>query len=70
MIKTEFKECDFCQHHIRIQTGPHAWTHDCRLKQSVFPNAELCSAYQPPPMAEDASTGLGYVWDGEYEGRL
>ena len=68
-MDSEFKSCDFCQHHTRIQTGPHAWVHDCSLRQSDFPDADSCGAYQPPPLPEYASRGLGYVWDNEFEGR-
>lgn len=63
----EFKICAFCREYCRTQTGPHAWTHDCRLKQSDFPNADLCAAYQPPPTPQ-YDRGLGYIWDQEYEG--
>lgn len=68
-LTSEFKNCDFCQHHVRTQFGPHLWSHDCRLKQIEFPDAEACGAYQPPPLPEFANSGLGFVWDGEYEGR-
>ena len=63
----DFKNCDFCQHYARTQTGPHAWRHDCRLRQVEFPAAEDCAAYQPPPHHQ-GSGGLGYIWDREFEG--
>ena len=68
-MTAEFKSCDFCRHHFRAQTGPHAWNQDCRLKQVEFPDADECGSYQPPPMPESPHRGLGYIWDGEYEGR-
>lgn len=64
----EFKHCDFCRHTFRIQLGPHFWRHDCRLNQVEYPHAADCNAYQPPPLPEFRECGLGYVWDGEYEG--
>lgn len=63
-----FRNCDFCRHSVRIQHGPHAWRHDCRLKQTAFPDADECAFYAPPPSAEGREIGLGYIWDSEYEG--
>lgn len=60
-MSSEFKHCDFCRHHTRTQIGPHWWNHDCRLRQVEFPDAEECGAYQPPPLPEFASAGLGLV---------
>ena len=61
--------CVFCRHYRRVQRGPHLWDVDCTLKQAAFPVAEQCAFYQPPPLPETgAERGLGYVWDGEFEG--
>lgn len=61
--------CFLCGHYRRTQKGPHFWEVDCALSQSVFPHALDCAMYQPPPLPEtNAETGLGYVWDGEFEG--
>lgn len=61
--------CALCSHYRRAQRGPHLWDVDCTLRQAVFPVAEQCAFYQPPPLPEvGAESGLGYVWDGEFEG--
>ena len=61
--------CGTCQHFRRTQRGPILWNVDCALAQSAFPVAEDCAFYQPPPLPESGrETGLGYVWDSEYEG--
>ena len=61
--------CALCCHYRRAQRGPHLWDVDCTLRQAVFPVAEQCAFYQPPPLPETgAERGLGYVWDGEFEG--
>lgn len=65
------KDCHLCQHYARAQIGPNAWDHRCRLGQRAFLDAANCSFYQPPAIPEDralSGAGLGYVWDGEYEG--
>lgn len=63
-------DCLLCQHYRRAQRGPHFWEVDCALSQSVFPHAKDCAFYQPPPLPEHGrETGLGYVWDREYEGQ-
>lgn len=66
------KDCSVCRHSRREQTGPHAWRHDCALGQVDFPRAEWCAAYEPGADSRylPESSGLGYVWDGEYEGPL
>lgn len=65
----DIRDCDDCQHSYRTQEGPHAWRHDCRLKQSAFPDAAYCDSYQPAPRQPERNSGMGYVWDYEYEGR-
>lgn len=64
------KECTFCRHSRREQIGPHAWNHKCALQQVDFPHAEWCDAYEPSADSRflTEASGLGYVWDGEYEG--
>ena len=62
-------DCLLCQHYRRTQRGPHAWNCDCALSQAAFPHAMDCAFYQPPPLPETgAERGLGYVWDGEFDG--
>ena len=62
-------DCALCRHYRRAQRGPHFWEVDCGLSQAVFPHAMDCAFYQPPPLPESGrETGLGYVWDGEFEG--
>ncbi len=63
--------CSDCRHSRRQQTGPHSWRLDCSLRQLAFPDAKDCAFYQPPgyPDFGRESSGLGYIWDGEYEGR-
>lgn len=61
--------CGFCRHYRRYQRGPHLWDVDCTLGQATFPNARDCAFYDPPPRQESGrETGLGYVWDCEFEG--
>ena len=61
--------CSFCCHYRRAQKGPSFWEVDCALSQATFPHAMDCAFYQPPPLPETgAERGLGYVWDGEFEG--
>lgn len=61
--------CSLCRHFRRAQRGPHLWDVHCTLAQLAFPTAEDCAFYQPPPLPESGrETGLGYVWDGEFEG--
>jgi hypothetical protein len=61
--------CFLCRHYRRAQKGPYFWEVDCDNAQSCFPHALDCAFYQPPPLPEfGRETGLGYVWDGEYEG--
>ena len=64
------KSCDLCRHNARTQTGPHAWRHDCGLRQRDYPDASQCGAYEPPPFPIQTreSSGLGPVWDGEWDG--
>lgn len=63
-------DCLLCQHYRRAQRGPHFWDVDCALSQADFPHALDCAFYQPPPLPESGrETGLGYVWDREYEGQ-
>lgn len=61
--------CRHCRHYRRIQRGPQLWDVDCYLKQVEFPVADYCGRYEPPPLPESGwETGLGTVWDGEFEG--
>jgi len=61
--------CSFCRHYRRVQKGPNFWEADCALSQTAFPHSLDCAFYQPPPLAESGrKTGLGYVWDNEFEG--
>lgn len=41
------RDCYRCQHWRTVQTGPHAFTHDCGLFQAAFPIAADCPSYQP-----------------------
>lgn len=68
---TAAKSCTDCRHSRRQQTGPHSWDLDCSLRQITFPDAVECVFYQPPssPDFGRESSGLGYIWDSEYEGR-
>ena len=61
-------DCSLCRHYRRAQLGPHFWSVDCALSQAVFPSSWDCAFYQPPPLPEVRREGLGYVWDGEFEG--
>lgn len=62
--------CSLCRHYRRAQQGPHLWDVDCTLMQTAFPIAADCGLYEPPPLPTPSreDSGLGYVWDGEYEG--
>lgn len=64
------KDCALCQHYRRVPSQPGFWNLECTVRSRDFPSAEDCASYTPPPMpgvAREAS-GLGYVWDGEWEG--
>ena len=65
------KSCSLCRHSRRRQTGPNAWAAHCDLQQVAFPDAHDCIFYQPPAMPDlgRESSGMGYVWDDEYEGQ-
>lgn len=63
--------CSDCRHARRHKVDCENWNIQCSLLQSVFPDAKDCAFYQPPgyPDMGRESSGLGYAWDGEYEGR-
>ena len=64
-------DCALCQHYRRVQAGPHYWELECAVRSRDFPVADQCASYAPPPLpgvAREAS-GLGSVWDGEWEGQ-
>lgn len=63
------RDCYQCRHYRRSQRGPNYWTVDCALAQADFLEAEYCGFYAPPQRPESGrETGLGYVWDNEFEG--
>ena len=63
--------CSLCRHYRRKQTGPHLWDSRCDIQQAAFPDAQDCIFYQPPaqPDMGRESSGMGYVWDSEFEGQ-
>lgn len=61
--------CSLCKHYRRTQLGPTFWEIDCASSQVSFPHSLDCAFFKPPTLAESGSeTGLGYIWDNEYEG--
>ena len=63
------KACFLCRHYRRKQSGPNAWDVNCGLRQAEM-DAEHCAFYEPPAQPDFGreASGLGYVWDSEFEG--
>ena len=65
------KDCVVCRHYRRTQIGPHYWEVECFARSADFDDADQCASYEPPrsPGVCRESSGLGYVWDDEWEGQ-